>query len=80
MLRKWLLLLLAGSFVPVLPAGALTEGGPHAKQAIVIPIRDEIAEPALYILRRGLKEAISEKADVVVLDLKTPGGALDVTM
>jgi len=30
-------------------------------------------------LRRGLKETIEQKADVVVLDMKTPGGALDVT-
>jgi len=49
------------------------------KRVVVIPVRDEIASPVLYILRRGLKEAIEEKADVVVLDMKTPGGALDVT-
>lgn len=49
------------------------------KQVVVIPVRDEIAKPVLYILRRGLKEAIEQKADVVVLDMKTPGGALDVT-
>jgi membrane-bound serine protease (ClpP class) len=49
------------------------------KRVVVIPVRDEIASPALYILRRGLKQAIEAKADVVVLDMKTPGGALDVT-
>lgn len=49
------------------------------KRVVVIPVRDEIASPVLYILRRGLKEAIEAKADVVVLDMKTPGGALDVT-
>ncbi|MFT3868531.1 MAG: NfeD family protein [Nibricoccus sp.] len=38
---------------------------------IVIPVRDHIAEPVHYILRRGLKEG----ADVVVLDMKTPGGS-----
>lgn len=38
---------------------------------IVIPVQDEIAEPVHYILRRGLKEG----ADVVVLDMKTPGGS-----
>ena len=47
--------------------------------AYVIPVRDEIAKPTLYIIRRGLKEAIEQKADLVVLDMKTPGGALDVT-
>ena len=44
----------------------------------VIPVRTEINRPILYILRRGLKEA-EQKADVVVLDMDTPGGALDVT-
>lgn len=52
---------------------------PKKISVVVIPVRDEIAQPVLYILRRGLKEAIDEKADVVVLDIKTPGGALDVT-
>ena len=49
------------------------------KRVVVIPIEGEIASPVLYILRRGLKEAIDQKADAVVLDMKTPGGALDVT-
>lgn len=48
-------------------------------RVMVIPVREEIAAPILYIIRRGLKEAIDQKADVVVLDMKTPGGALDVT-
>lgn len=38
---------------------------------LVIPVRDHIDEPVHYILRRGLKEG----ADVVVLDMKTPGGS-----
>ncbi|MBI5381876.1 MAG: hypothetical protein HZA31_08250 [Opitutae bacterium] len=46
---------------------------------VVIPMRDQIGSPVLYILRRGLKEAIDRKADAVVLDMKTPGGALDTT-
>jgi membrane-bound serine protease (ClpP class) len=45
----------------------------------VIPVKDAITSPTLYILRRGLKEAIEQKADVVLLDMNTPGGALDVT-
>lgn len=45
----------------------------------VIPIKDEINRPTFYILRRGLKEAIAQQADVVLLDMNTPGGALDVT-
>ncbi len=49
------------------------------KRVVVIPVREEIAKPILYVIRRGLKEAIEEGADIVVLDMKTPGGALDVT-
>ncbi len=58
------------------PVNAL---GATPKRVVVIPVRDQIASPILYVLRRGLKEAIERKADVVVLDMKTPGGALDVT-
>ncbi len=52
---------------------------PAKRVAFVIPVRDEIAKPTLYIIRRGLKEAVEQKADLVVLDMKTPGGALDST-
>ncbi len=45
----------------------------------VIPVKEEINTPTLYILRRGLKEAIDQKADAVVLDMNTPGGALSDT-
>jgi len=62
------------------PSATPSLASPSPKRVYVIPIRDEIAEPALYLLRRGLKEAVSEHADAVVLDIKTPGGAIDVTM
>lgn len=52
---------------------------PVVKNVIVIPVREQVDTPLLFIIRRGLKEAIEHKADVVVLDMKTPGGALDVT-
>jgi membrane-bound serine protease (ClpP class) len=80
-MRRWLQFLVgalaasAGS----LPALAV-EVAPPVKRVVVIPLREEIAEPQLYILRRGLKDAIADHADVVVLDLKTPGGAIDVTL
>jgi len=56
---------------PVAPAKSI--------RVVVIPVRDEIAAPELFILRRGLKDAEADKADLVVLDMKTPGGALDTT-
>jgi membrane-bound serine protease (ClpP class) len=66
---------------PVAQGVAEVKAVPAAKKTAVyvIPVKDEINTPTLYILRRGLKEAIEQKADVVLLDMNTPGGALDVT-
>lgn len=55
------------------------ETPPAPAKVVVIPMRDQIAPPELYILRRGLKQAIEEKADTLILDMETPGGRLDVT-
>ena len=58
--------------------GAEVEKGPA--KVVVIPIRAQIAKPELYILRRGLKEAIERKVDTIVLDMETPGGSVAVTL
>lgn len=62
-------------------AGEATATAAKTKTAVVyvIPVKDEINTPTLYILRRGLKEAIDQKADAVVLDMNTPGGGLAET-
>lgn len=52
---------------------------PGAAKVVVIPIREQIAKPELYILRRGLKEAIEQKVDTIILDMETPGGDLGTT-
>ena len=46
----------------------------------VIPIKEEIGEPNLYILRFAIKQAIENDIDLLVLDMNTPGGRLDVTL
>lgn len=61
------------------PASPAPAAAARKMTVYVIPVREEINKPTLYILRRGLKEAIEQKADAVVLDMDTPGGALDVT-
>ena len=73
--------LLAGAAGALATEPVLTPAAPPSRKMViyVIPVRDEINKPTLYILRRGLKEAIEQKADAVVLDMNTPGGALDVT-
>jgi membrane-bound serine protease (ClpP class) len=69
---------------PLVPAAttAAPQNPPPAgerRRVFVIPVREQVDSPLLYIIRRGLKAATEQKADVVVLDMKTPGGALDVT-
>ncbi|MGE9297297.1 MAG: NfeD family protein, partial [Puniceicoccales bacterium] len=46
----------------------------------VVPIEGAITSPQLYILRRALKEAIKNDVEIVLLDMDTPGGALNVTL
>ncbi|MCF7676105.1 MAG: hypothetical protein K9N23_22985 [Akkermansiaceae bacterium] len=60
------------------PAPPPAATGPRAK-VVIIPIREAIDKPMLYVLRRGLKEAIQRHADTVVLDMDTLGGRIDVT-
>lgn len=51
-----------------------------SKVVYVIPISEAINQPNLFVLRRGLKEAIRNKADLVLLDMDTPGGRLDICL
>src|SRR5687767_14185067 len=43
------------------------------KNVVVIPVQEQVDSPLLFIIRRGLKQAIEQKADVVVLDMKMSG-------
>lgn len=75
----------ADAAAPAASAATLPEAAVRPKRdrkavVYVIPVQDQIAQPTLYILRRGLKEAIEQKADVVLLDMKTPGGDAGTTL
>lgn len=62
----------------ITPSGFANQQAIKAK-VVVIPVREQIAHPELFILRRGLKEAIENQVDLIVLDMETPGGELGVT-
>jgi membrane-bound serine protease (ClpP class) len=53
--------------------------GVHAAPAIVyvIPVRDEIEQTMVYLVRRGVREAAAQKADILVLNMNTNGGRTD---
>ena len=82
--HRWLILLgLAWTALfPQLARASGDETPSSAKpaQVIVIPVREQIAKPELFILRRGLKEEIERNVDTIVLDMKTPGGSVAVTL
>lgn len=46
----------------------------------VVPIHDAITPPQEYILRRAIKQANELDVEVILLDINTPGGRLDVTL
>lgn len=45
----------------------------------ILPIREDIMPPLVYVVRRGVKEAMEANADLLVLDMNTDGGRVDVT-
>jgi len=52
----------------------------ETKTVYRVPITEAISKPNLFILRRSIKQAIERGVDVIVLDMDTPGGRLDVTL
>ena len=77
-MTKWLAILLA-----VASAGAAETNesllANTNRTVVILPIRDNIMPPLTYLVRRGVKQAIEERADLLVLDMKTDGGRLDTT-
>ena len=49
------------------------------KKVYVLPIRDDIMPPLVYLVRRGVKEAMEADADFLLLDMETNGGRVDTT-
>ncbi len=43
----------------------------------IIPIKDMIEPALLYVVRRGVDEAVRENADAIIFEMDTPGGAVN---
>ena len=41
----------------------------------VVPVREDIASPLVFLVRRSVKDALASKADLLVLDMDTHGGS-----
>lgn len=68
------LLLAASLSIAAGPEPARSEGG-----TVVIPIHGMIERGLLYVVRRGLAQAQADAASLVILDMHTPGGSVQVT-
>ena len=56
----------------------------HADEApttlsVIIPIEGMIERGLLYVIRRGIDQALAENANAIIFDMDTPGGRVDVT-
>jgi membrane-bound serine protease (ClpP class) len=49
------------------------------KLVYILPVRENIMPPLTYLVRRGVKEAMEAKADLLLIDMETDGGRVDVT-
>ena len=49
------------------------------KKVYVVPVRDDIMPPIVYVIKRGVKAAMEAKADCLIIDMETNGGRVDIT-
>ncbi len=74
---------LAAALLATLPPAAwtaqpeTTPPEPAGKRVYVVPIRDDIMPPMVYLVRRGVKQAMDAQADLLVVDMDTNGGRAD---
>jgi membrane-bound ClpP family serine protease len=74
-MRIWLALMF--TLAPFCGSGGdSTSVSAPTRKVYVLPVRDDIMPPLVYIVRRGVKEAIEAKPTCLVLDMETNGGRL----
>ena len=78
-MKTWLVFLFcfAGLMPAALPAAESSASA--AKKVYVLPIRNDIMPPLVYLVRRSVKEAMQANADVLIIDMDTDGGRVDIT-
>lgn len=74
-----LVALAAVSLLWPLSAAESKEETPAPRRVTILPIREDIMPPLVYVVRRGVKEAMDAKAELLVLDMETKGGRVDST-
>lgn len=55
------------------------EDQPSDEIVYIIPVKGTIEPALLYVIRRGVDEAINHDADAIIFEMDTPGGSVDAT-
>jgi membrane-bound serine protease (ClpP class) len=61
------------------PASVDRSQASRAFKVAILPIRDDITASMVFLVRRGVKEALEQGADLLVVDMDTNGGRVDKT-
>jgi membrane-bound serine protease (ClpP class) len=73
MLQKILMILMAG----ILLSGAEAAETTNTPLVYIIPIKAGIEPALLYVVRRGIDEAVRQQADAIIFEMDTPGGQVN---
>src|SRR5688572_11736925 len=77
-MRRWILSLICFLQLFAVQSG-FSETNSSISKVYILPIRDDIMPPLVYLVRRAVKEAMDADADMIVLDMDTNGGRVDTT-
>lgn len=75
---KWISIIMGVLSLLAAPAPAMA-APKEGRVVYILPIREDIMPPLVYVVRRGVKEAMEAEADLLLLDMETNGGRVDVT-
>jgi membrane-bound serine protease (ClpP class) len=76
---KLILTLFGWFFLGCLTATCADKPVQQTRPVYVIQMREDVASPLVYLVRRAVKEAIEANAQAIILDMDTHGGRLDST-
>ena len=71
--------LIADEASPAAGSATSTNAPATIPAVYILPIQEPIMPPLIHIMKRGIKEATEAGAELLVLDMNTDGGRVDVT-
>ena len=72
MIRNLLMILLTGIMI----SSSIAQDAAERPVVYVIPVKNEIEPALVYVVRRGIDEAVRANAQAIIFDMDTPGGAV----